>query len=737
MTTTNPENQAAPESARPTRQQRRKDSRQNAKIVEEAKKRWERCVSWESEFRKRAEDDIKFGNGDADNLWQWPDDIKASRNTDKQPCLTVNKVRQHCLLIVNDAKQNKPGVSIRPVGNGATVEAAKVYMGIVRHIEYISRAENIYDWATNCQVYGGVGYWRIVTDYVDDDSFDQEIYIRRIRDWRSVYIDPDAIEPDASDSSFGFVYSDIPKDIFDTKYPLWKDKVGAAVLKASDTWLSKDHVRVAEYFRRTQNRDQLIAYPDPENDGALLTMRLSKMREDLGADETDLILKDPQTRKRDILVDDIEWFKIAGNEIIESKEWPGKYIPIVRIVGEETVIDGKMDRKGHVRALKDPQRIYNYWTSSAVENVALQSKSPYVAAAQAIAGYDEYWKNANQKNYSYLPYNAFDEDGNQIPAPARQAPPVMSAAYTTGMQISQQEMMMASGQWQAQQGQNENAKSGVAINARQRQGDKATYHFIDGLAIGIRYTGMILIDLIPKIYDTQRIVRILAEDGVEKEVEVDPKAQQAYLEEQAETNDGIKAIFNPNIGRYAVHADIGPAYSTKRQEAWDAFREITSQNQQLTALIGDLMFRNADFPGADEIAERLKRLVPPQATGDAPPPEIQQMLDQSQAQMEHLKGIIETLTEELAKQQHKIDGKEIQAYEAETRRITALGNSQELTPEFIRPVLIQLLGEILSGQGQPEQVPMMAPMPQMEPDGDEMGGQELDPQAEYEAQGLQ
>lgn len=702
------------------RAERRRDARQNAKVIEEAKRRWEKCVTWESEFRKRAEDDVKFGNADADNLWQWPADIKQQRTGDKQPCLTVNKTRQHCLLIVNDGKQNKPGVAIRPVGNGATVDAAKVYMGIVRHIEYISRAENVYDWAMTNQVFAGVGYWRIVTDYVDDDSFDQDIYIKRVRDWRSVYLDPDATEIDGSDSRFGFVYDDMPRDEFNSKYPAFKDKVGTGALGKTDTWATKDHVRVAEYFRRQQVRDELIAYPDDA--GGLATMRLSKMREDLDKDIVDAILKDPQTRKRSILVDDIEWFKIAGDEVIESKPWPGKYIPIVRIVGEETVIDGKMDRKGHVRALKDPQRIYNYWTSSAVENVALQTKTPYVGDARSFDGYADFWKQANQKNYAYLPYNGVDEDGNPIPPPRREQPPVMSQAYTQGMTIAQNEMMMASGQWQSQHGQNENAKSGTAINARQRQGDKATYHFIDGLAIGIRYTGMILIDLIPKIYDTQRVIRILAEDGAEKEVEINPDAKQAYLEEQGEDAEEVKAIFNPNIGRYAVQADVGPAYSTKRQEAWDAFREITAQNQQLTGIIGDLMFRYADFPGADEIAERLKRMVPLQATGKGPPPEVQQMLDQAQAQNEHLQGIIQTLTEELAKQQHKIDGKEVQAYDAETRRITALGNSTELGPDVLRPLVAQLMAEILTqaDQGMQPQISQMMPEPHMEPDGDEM-----------------
>src|SRR6185312_17277984 len=254
-----------------------------------------------------------------------------------------------------------------------------------------------------------------------------------------------------------------------------------------------------------------------------------------------------------------------------------KYIPIVRLPGTETVIDGIWDSKGHTRALINAQQMYNYNTSANVEYGALQTKAPWVAPSAAIENFEEYYKTANRVNHAYLPYNHIDEDGNPIPPPQRPAAPQASPAYVEQMKIAQNEMMMATGQYQAQLGENENAKSGVAINARQRQGDRATYHFIDNQAIAIRYTGKILIDLIPKIYDTKRIIRIEAKDNTIMNVTIDPNAEDSLQKVDSpngkiETDNQqqiVNLIFNPNVGNYAVQSDVGPSFATRRQEAFN------------------------------------------------------------------------------------------------------------------------------------------------------------------------
>lgn len=644
----------------------------NERIIKEAQRRFEECSAWESAFRNRFIDDLRFANADSYNQYQWPGTLLQSREINQKPCLTINKVRQHNLQIINDAKQNTPSIKINAVGDGATYDSAQIYEGIVRHIEYISNAPTIYDNATVFQVQGGIGYWRVVTDYVGDDSFDQEIYLRNIRDPLNVYMDPDINEKDGSDARFCFIFDDIPLEQAKKLYPKYKDKFSQTALgnSVNNGWLTKTHVRIAEYFRRTSKKDRLLAFIDPVT-GQQHVLRESKISKELRVAAAHII-DDPSTEFRTINDDIVEHYLIIGDEVAEKTDWLGRYIPVIRVIGEETVIDGIMDRKGHTRSMIDPQRMYNYASSASVEFVALQTKTPFIAPAQAVEELETYWSNANTENYAYLPYNHIDDDGNPIPAPERAAVPAQSTAYLQAMQTAQQEMMMVSGQYEANFGQKSNERSGVAINERQRQGDTATYHFIDNLAIAIRFTGKILIDLIPKIYDTPRIIRILAEDGTDSHVQLDPQAQQAYMERKHQQTQEVSVIFNPNVGRYDVQADVGPGYATKRQEAFAAGMNIIEKNNELVTVIGDLLFKNADFPGADQIAERLERMVPPMAKGEGPNPEVQAM----QEQLQNMQSVIGKMTEQLV--EAKLKNKDTSAknetdqYRALTDRIDVM-----------------------------------------------------------------
>lgn len=701
------------------------------KIIREAKERFERCESWEAETRRRFVEDLKFANADPDNNWQWDNTILNGRRTQSKPCLTINKTRQHNLQITNDAKQNKPGVNIRPVGDDASYDAAQVFEGIVRHIEYQSNAEQAYDTATMFQVQGGVGYWRVITDYVSDQSFDQEIYISRVKNPEAIYLDPDVSEADGSDARFGFIFEDIPTELFKSQYPEYEDMVSNPPMNNTDGWLDKDHVRIAEYYRKEQKADKLISFivPPPfAAAGQQIILRKSKMDADIrgvyeGIKEASAQNPNiPAPQERDIITDEITWYKLAGNKIIDTRPWLGKYIPIIRIVGEETVIDGKLDRKGHTRSMKDAQRMYNYWTSEATTQVALQAKSPWIAPAEAIEGNESFWGAANIDNVAVLPYNSIGEGGNTIPAPQKMQPPQMASAYIQGMQICQDQLMMTSGQYQSQFGQNENATSGKAINERQRQGDNATYHFIDNLAVGIRFTGKILIDLIPKIYDTERVIRILAKDGTESQIQVKPDAPDAYKQapEQQDPNQlkaqktqqSVAAIFNPNVGRYEVESDIGPGYATRRQEAFNAMTQIASQNPEFMKVGGDLLWKSADFPLSDELAERWSRIIPPNIKGDAPPPEVQQM----QGQMKQLQDAVAQLHQQLT---DKEDDLQVKQYEAETKRLTALGNSDpQISVEQIQPLVMQIIGQMLRdgfGQEGQQQAPQGNLAPQQPP----------------------
>lgn len=675
------------------------------KIIEEAKERFKRCVDWESLARSRYKEDIKFANGDSDNGYQWPVDVRKNRDVEKRPVLTINKTRQYCLNVTNDARQNKPSVKVRPVGDTATYEGAQVMEGIVRHIEYQSNAQSAYDRATSFQVQGGIGYWRVTTDYCNSDNFDQDLFIRPVKDPLMIYLDPDILEVDGSDMRFAFVYEDVPKDKFDKEYPDVAGRVNV-INGAENDWIDEDHVRVAEYYRMVEKASELLTFTDER--GEQQFVKSDKLSKEIYKALTD----DPQTKKRPLTDRVVEWYKIAGDEIIERTIWPGSTIPIVRVIGEETVIDGILDRKGHVRNLKDPNRIYNYWTSSGVEYVALQSKVPYIAPAQAIEGQESYWGTANTVNHSVLPYNHKDDDGNPLPPPVRQQPPTMPQAYISGIQIAAEEMRMVSGQYQEDMGEKSQAISGKAIMQRQRAGDNATYHFIDNLANGIRYTGKILIELIPKIYDTKRVLKIMGEDGVESQVVLDPTARAEWLQEQQQDEEKIKIIFNPSFAKYSVEADIGPAYATRRQEAFNAFTQIMSQQPELMHVCGDLMFRAADFPMAEELAERLKRMVPPQVLGKGPDPQTQQLLAQNQQLTQHIQTLLQQYAEERLKSAGQQSGKEIEAYkaqtdaqrkayEAETQRLKDFMDHYELSQKDMAAMTAQLVLASMKTQAEP------------------------------------
>src|SRR5216684_3427439 len=713
---------------------------EDEKIVQEAQRRFKSCEEWESTAWTNFDYDYKFANGDSVNMYQWDNWVFGDRLDNQRPCLTINKTMQHCLQIINDGKQNKPGVNIRPVGEDASFEAAQIYEEVIRHIEYLSNAENVYDKASEFQVIGGIGYWRIITDWANKSKgFDQEIYLRPIKHPKSVRLDPDINETDGSDARFGYIFNDVPRDLYKSDYPEFEDVGGSVVFQTSDAdgWYTKDHIRVCEYFRKNPKKDKWIEFVLPQT-GETIDGYYSELKKDnpdaiaqfeeIKKQEKKVPLADRTARERTVSKNNIEWYKIAGNTIIDRRPWLGEYVPIIRIVGIETIIDGRLDRKGHVRPLLDPQRIYNVNSSANVEFGALQTKSPFRAAGDAIEGYEEYYKNANLNNSSYLPFNAYDDEGRSLPPPDRMPAPQSSPAYVQQMQIAQNEMMMVSGQYQAQMGENENAKSGIAINARQRQGDRATYHYIDGQSIGIRNTGKQLIDLIPKVYTKKRVMRIEAKDGTILNLTIDPNHTEAMTKvpvpEQQDPNASVPTekvldiIFNPNIGNYTVVSDSGPSFATRRQEAFNALTQIAAQNKEFMNIGGDLLWKVADFPEAQELARRWRRIIPPNITGDAPNPQLTQAMHDASNKIEQQLSIITKQTKELADKDSEMDLKEAELklrekeaiaresredYRAENQRIQALGNSgPAITPEQIQPVLQQLLkGMLLAGELDP------------------------------------
>lgn len=642
-------------------------------IVQEAHKRFLRCEKREATARRRWLEDYQFANGDSENNYQWPDRLYEARLSEERPALTINKTRQHNLQIINDARQNKSGIKYRPVGDGANVKSAEVLEGLARHIQDLSNASTARGQAITFQVEAGLGFTRIVTDYEAENTFDQEIYIRPIDDPLSCYLDPDCTQLDGSDARFGFIFADRPRDQVEQEYPQLKGRtaVSNAVDGEDAGFLRDDYIREAEYYRIKEEEDELIG----SSDGT--TILLSVLGKGLLAKwEAETAAKGEELRRRPVTRRRLEWFKVVGDVIVDRKEPPGRSIPIIPWIGEETVIEGELDRKGHTRALKDAQRMLNYNRSASVEFGALQSKTPYLADTRAIEGYETYWETANRVNHAVLPYNAVTDDGQAIPPPTRQEPPQSAPVFIEGAQAAERDMMIASGQYEAELGAPGNERSGRAINERQRQGDRATYHFIDNQAMAIRREGQIILELIPEVYDTPRTKRILGEEGDEAQVRIDPDAEAAHQTGQ----DGD--TFNPRIGRYAVVSDVGPDYATQRQEAFDAIIQVITQAPQLLGRIGDLLFRVADFPLADKIAERLKPELPPEAQAA-----IAELQKQLQQQNKLLGEAMQALTEERLKVKAKDQDAVIRAFEADTHRIAALKDALPIDPEALRALV--------------------------------------------------
>lgn len=663
-------------------------------IMKEARERFRRCVDWESTARARFRDDVKFAEADAYNQYQWPAQIQNTRNMQKRPMLTINRVRQHNLDILNDARQSRVAIKVRPVRGGATYEAAELLDGVIKHIEYVSNAASAYQLALKFAVQGGIGWIRLVTDYAGDDTFDQEIFIRPIPDPLSVYLDPDITQFDGSDAKFGFVFTDMAKEEFDAIYPNLKDASADPELTPDVSWVS-DKVRIAEYFRCVEEDRKLYAFTDPET-GAQVIRSEKEVDKELLAQ----VIDDPATAVRSVVLTKVEHFKIIGDIITEEKVWPGSYVPLLRCVGEETVIDGIMDRKGHTRALIDSQRMFNYNASAAVEFGALQSKVPYIAPMEAIEEVQEYWNTANVENHSVLPYKHIDEDGRPIPMPQRQQPPTAAPVFMQGMRDAIEQMYLASGQNQADFGQPGNERSGVAIQQRQRQGDNSTYHYLDHQAAMIRNCGRQIIDLIPKVYDTERLVKMRDDAGNEQEIKIDPQAQ-VPLQKVSQQNgtDAIQVILNPKLGTYGVVAEVGPAYATKRQEAFAAFSQLLAGNKELIQIVGDIWMRFADIPGGMEAAERLKRMVPQQALADGPPPD----LVAAQQQIQQLTAVIGGLQQKLADRTaaHLNDQEKlgVEAYKAQTGRLSALKDYLHEDPEGLLLLLTQVIDEAAATSG--------------------------------------
>ena len=670
-------------------------------LLSVARKRLTMAISALSESREDQMDDLRFAAGSPDNQWQWPADVLQTRGSiqgqtiNARPCLTINKLPQHIKQVTNDQRQNRPAGKVIPVDDAADVEMAEILDGIVRHIEYMSDADVAYDTACENQVTYGEGYIRLLTEYCDDNTFDQDIRIARVRNSFSVYMDPTIQDPCGSDAKWCFITQDVLKDDFERMYPNAApvssiQQVGIGDQSLSQ-WITESTVRIAEYFYIEQDTETLHQYPNGET--AFKGSPEAKQMEMLG-------MKPVRSREADRRK--VKWCKINGFEVLEERDWAGKWIPVVRVVGNEFEVDGRLYVSGLVRNAKDAQRMYNYWVSQEAEMLALAPKAPFIGYGGQFEGYEHQWKTANTTNWPYLEVNpdVTDGQGAVLPLPARSQPPMASSGLLNAKAGASDDIKSTTGQYDSSLGATSNERSGKAILARERQTDTGTYHYVDNLARTVRYITRQIVDLIPKIYDTQRVARIVGIDGETSAVQIDPSQPVPVRRIQDESGITIAKIYNPGVGKYDVRVTTGPSYMTKRQEALEGMSNLLQGNPELWAVAGDLFVKHMDWPGAQELSQRLAKTIDPKLTEDNDKsPALQAAEQQMQAMAQELDQMHQMLKG--VQQSMEAQELEIKKYDAETKRISATqaGMSEDQIQDIIRGTLAAAIetGDLVSG----------------------------------------
>jgi hypothetical protein len=696
-----------------------KTGRDDADKMATMRKRLQMAQAAYSDSREDELDDLRFMAGSPDNQWQWPADVLATRGSvqgqtiNARPCLTINKLPQHVRQVTNEQRQNRPSGKVIPADDNADVEVAEIFNGVVRHIEYMSDADVAYDTACDNQVTYGEGYIRLLTEYCNDETFDQDIKIGRVRNAFSVYMDPTIQDPCGADAEWCFVTEDILKVEYERMFPdatpistLYSQGVGD---QGISSWLQEDTIRIAEYFYYTYERSTLHLYPDNET-----AFKGSNRDKQLGA------MFGKPIRTREVDRKKVMWMKTNGFDVLDEREWPGKWIPVVRVIGNEWEVDGQIHISGLVRNAKDAQRMYNYWTSQEAEMLALAPKAPFIGYGGQFEGYEMQWKTANTTNWPYLEVNpdVTDGAGNVLPLPQRAAPPLPQTGLIQAKMGAAEDIKSTTGQYDASIGAQGNERSAKAIIAREKQGDVGTYHYVDNLARAIRHITRQIVDLIPKIYDTQRIARIIGVDGEVDMVKFNPSQQEPVKEiREPQTGALIEKIYNPGVGTYDVMVTTGPGYMTKRQEALDAMSQILQTNPQLWAVAGDLFIKNMDWPGAQEMAARFKKILDPKVLSDGDQsPELmaaQQQLEAMTMELNRVTDIMENIQDSAEQQKIAIDEykAEIDAYNAETKRIAAVQNS--MSPEQIQDIVMGTIaaamdtGDLIGGSPEMREVPQM------------------------------
>lgn len=586
----------------------KKQDEKGEDLLHEAKEAFERCSEDPAENRDAYEHDTRFVR----LRDQWPENIKKLR--ENRPCLTIDKLGPVIRQVVNDSRQNKPQIKVHPVDSKADKKTAELLDGLIRNIEYSSNADVAYDTAVECAVGGGVGYFRIKADYAHADAFEMDLAIERIANPLSVYPDPASVSADSSDWNECFVVTRMTKDEYENQFGDDEEPVDWESDAWKGDWLSDDGVLVAEWWKREKYEKAIVKTADGQIFG----------EEELTSDPdlaTLLELGQLQiVERRTAKCYKVTQHKMSGAKILETNEWPGQYIPIVPVYGDEFWVDGVRYLRSLVNGAIDAQQMFNIMRSTAVELFGLSPKVPYLIE-EGTADVDPNWATANQIGHPYLEYAKGSSPPIRLPLDPGSATGAMNEALAASDDIKS-----ITGIHDASLGARSNETSGRAIMARQREGDVSTFHFIDNLRRAIRHAGRILVDVIPHFYDKARIVRVIGEDGTQevKQVnqpyqETDPKTGQPMADE---FGNAVTALHDLTSGKYDVTVSSGPSFTTRREEAAYSMTEALRAFPMGADVIIPELAKNLDWPGADKIAEKLEE----KSSGQLPP-QVQQLIE--------------------------------------------------------------------------------------------------------------
>lgn len=606
---------------------------------------------------EEAYSDLAFMRGEIEDQWD-----KAALDARKgRPTHVINEIPQFVRQVTGDMRQAKPGIKVVPVDSNADPKTAEVLAGIVRYVENRSYAQSIYTQAADSQVAAGIGHWRVLTEYASSTTFNQELRIGSIPDGIAVVWDADAALPTREDAMHCFVPVDLSLAKFKANWPDAKSE-GFEIKEGTPLydWRGSDFIRVAEYWVKKPIKRLLVMGPDGSVDD-LTTMMDGRDAAGKRAAIAQLQAEGFRAEWRDSFK--IVQYKITCAEVLEENEWPGLHIPIIPVLGIEIPIGRTVYRHGIVRYAKEPQRMLNYYASAETEVIALQPKAPWIGTETHFSSHYDIWETANTENHPFLEYTP---DAMAPAGPQRVPPPVASQAIQLGRQQASEKLRAVIGIYDASLGARSNETSGIAIRRRDAQADTGTFVYHANFSLAIQRTGQIIVDLAPHIYDAERTIRILGDDGKPDLKTINRKT----------LKDGIEVVENDiTVGSYDVMTVAGPSYATRREEASEALTAFIQAFPQAAPVLGDVYAKMQDWPDAEKVSERLELLLPPQvqaklkqeridpgAPPEPPTPEEQQA--QQEAQIKQQAVMLELEGKALENQQKKVEiaakAKEIQ-----------------------------------------------------------------------------